>query len=235
MKIGLASYEFINHDIPFNLSQIEKAMKAAQGKADFLCFGESFLQGFDCLNWNYGHDRQIAVSAQSPILQRLCSMTMQYGVDLLFGYVEKCDDSIYSSCAFLEKGRIAHHYRRISKGWKEYEIADGHYKEGDQTKEFLYQGQRLMITLCGDMWDYPERFRTDGILIWPVYVNFTLEEWQAYEPEYAKQAFLAANRAFMINSLSKDPKSHGGAFVFAGGKTEAKLPYDMEDILIAEI
>lgn len=235
MKIGLASYEFINHDIPFNLSQIEKAMKAAQGKADFLCFGESFLQGFDCLDWNYGHDRQIAVSAQSPILQRLCGMTMQYGVDLLFGYVEKCDDSIYSSCAFLEKGRIAHHYRRISKGWKEYEIADGHYKEGDQTKEFLYQGQRLMIALCGDMWDYPERFRTDGILIWPVYVNFTLEEWQAYEPEYAKQAFLAANRAFMINSLSKDPKSHGGAFVFAGGKTEAKLPYDMEDILIAEI
>ena len=183
MKIGLVSYEFINNDILFNMSQIEKAMKCSQGKADFLCFGESFLQGFDSLNWNYEHDRQVAISSDSPIIQKLCSMTMQYGVDLLFGYMEKCDNSIYSSCAFLERGKIIHNYRRISKGWKEYKISDGHYKEGNHTVEFLYQGQKLMVALCGDIWDFPEKFKTSGILIWPVYVNFTLEEWQIYEPE----------------------------------------------------
>lgn len=234
MKIGLVSYEFINNDISFNISQIEKAMKSSQGKADFLCFGESFLQGFDSLNWNYEHDKQIAISNTSPIMQKLCSMTMQYGVDLLFGYIEKCGDSIYSSCAFIEKGKVTHNYRRISKGWKEYKISDEHYKEGSHAIEFLYQEQRLMIALCGDMWDFPEKFKTNGILIWPVYVNFTLEEWQAYEPEYAEQAVLAANHALMINSISKNPKSHGGAFVFASGKTVNKLPYDIEGILIVE-
>lgn len=50
MKIGLASYKFINQDLSFNLSQIEKAMQAAQGSVDLLCFGETFLQGFDALN-----------------------------------------------------------------------------------------------------------------------------------------------------------------------------------------
>lgn len=85
------------------------------------------------------------------------------------------------------------------------------------------------------MWDFPTKFKTNGILIWPVYVDFTLEEWQVYEPEYAEQAFLAANRTLMINSISKKPKSHGGAFVFASGKTENKLPYDFEDIMIVEV
>lgn len=235
MKIGLVSYEFINNEISFNISQMEKAMNSSQGKVDFLCFGESFLQGFDALNWNYEHDRQIAISNKSPIIQKLCSMTIQYGVDLLFGYIEKYDDSIYSSCAFIEKGKVAHNYRRISKGWKEYKISDEHYKEGNHIIEFLYQKQRLMIALCGDIWDFPEKFKTNGILIWPVYVDFTLEEWQVYETEYAEQASLAANRTLMINSISKKPKSCGGAFVFVNGKTQNKLPYDMEDILIVEI
>lgn len=235
MRIGLVSYEFINNDISFNISQIGKAMKYSRGKADLLCFGESFLQGFDSLNWSYEHDRQIAVSDDSPTMRKLCSMTVQYGIDLLLGYIEKCDDHIYSSCAFIEKGKITHNYRRISKGWKECKISDEHYKEGSHTDEFLYQGRSLMIALCGDMWDFPEKFKTNGILIWPVYVNLTLEEWQTYEPEYTEQAFLAANRTLMINSISKNPKSHGGAFVFTGGKTESKLPFDIEDILIVEV
>lgn len=235
MKIGLVSYEFINNDILFNISQMEKAMKSSQGRVDFLCFGESFLQGFDSLNWNYEHDSQVAISVDSPIIQKLCSMTMQYGVGLLFGYMEKYNNSIYSSCTLLEKGKVIHNYRRISKGWKEYKISDGHYKEGNHTVEFLYHGQKLMVALCGDIWDFPEKFKTSGILIWPVYVNFTLEEWQTYESEYAEQAFLAANRTLMINSISKKPKSYGGAFIFTNGKIEKKLPYGIEDIMIVEV
>lgn len=235
MKIGLASYEFINNDMLFNISQIEKAMEVSQSKIDLLCFGESFLQGFDSLNWDYKHDRQVAIPSNSLIIQKLCSMTIQYGVDLLFGYIEKSGDSIYSSCAFIEKGKVTHNYRRISKGWKEYKITDKHYKEGSEIVEFLYQGQRFMVTLCGDMWDFPEKFKTTGILIWLVYVDYTPEEWQVHEPEYAGQAFLAANHAFMINSISKKPVSHGGAFIFKDGKTENKLPYDIENIMVVEV
>lgn len=235
MKIGLASYEFINQNVPFNVSQMEKAMQKAQGAVDLLCFGETFLQGFDALNWNYEHDKLIAVDLKSDLMDRLCGLTLQYGVDLLFGYFEREDDRLYSSCAVIEKGRLVHNYRRISEGWKESDITDGHYQEGTETGEFLYHGKPIMLALCGDLWEFPARFRTNGLLIWPVYVNFELDEWTNYEIEYAQQAQLAARQTLMVNSLSENPKSYGGAFYFADGKLEKKTAYGREEILIVEV
>lgn len=235
MKIGLATYEFINNDIAFNLSQIEKAMKSTQGKADLLCFGETFLQGFDALSWNYDMDKHIAISRNSDIMRRLCDMTVHYGIDLLFGYIENGDDSIYSSCAVIENGKLIHNYRRISKGWKEFNITDEHYKEGTDTCEFVYRGQHFMIALCGDIWDFPERFKTNYILIWPIYVNFGLDEWSEYEMDYAKQACLVANQTLAINSISEKPKSYGGAFYFVDGKLKKRTSYGTEEILVVEV
>ena len=51
MKIGLVSYEFNNGKIEYNIKKIEKAIIFGNGKADLLCFGEAFLQGFDSLSW----------------------------------------------------------------------------------------------------------------------------------------------------------------------------------------
>ena len=61
LTIGLAQYKFINKDISFNLGQVKKAMEACKGKVDLLCFGESFLQGFDSLSWDYERDKHIAL------------------------------------------------------------------------------------------------------------------------------------------------------------------------------
>lgn len=235
MKIGLASYEFRNNDAAFNIAQMERAMKAAQNKVELLCFGETFLQGFDALSWNYETDKGIAISTDSEVMRRLCGMTTEYQVDLLFGYIEKSGDSLYSSCAVIENGELTYNYRRISKGWKEYSITDRHYQEGTETGGFSYRGQPMKIALCGDLWDFPGQFKTDGLMIWPVYVNFGLEAWPQYEAEYAAQAALAARRTLMVNSISQDPVSHGGAFYFVDGKIEKKLDYDTEDILIAEV
>lgn len=235
MKIGLASYRFINKDIAFNVSQIEKAMKSVQGKVELLCFGEAFLQGFDALSWNYEEDRQIAVSADSEIMQRLCKLTLQYKMGLLFGYIEKSGEDLYSSCAVMADGKVIHNYRRISRGWKEFSITDDHYKEGTDTSEFVFQGQSIMIALCGDMWDYPEKFKTDNLLIWPVYVNFKLEEWAQYEAEYAQQAYLAANQTLMINSISRNPDSCGGGFCFIEGRLAKRSAYNEEEVLIVSL
>ncbi len=235
MKIGLAAYQFINNNITFNLSQIECGMKSAEGKAELLCFGEAFLQGFDSMNWDYEHDKTIAFSQSSEIIRILCDFTIRYGVDLLLGYLEKEGDRLYSSCMVIENGEIIHNYRRISIGWKYYWITNEHYCEGNDSKDFLYKGRTMRIALCGDLWDAPNSFKTNGILIWPVYVNFSLDEWCKYESEYAQQAQLAASKTLMVNSITRDPECMGGVFYFSNGKIAAKLPYNTEDILFVEV
>ncbi len=236
MRLGLVSYLFENRNTAFNMSQIGKAMERMKGKADLLCFGEAFLQGFDSLCWDYEADREIAVELSSKEISQLRRWTLQYGMSLITGYIEKAEDKLYSSCIVISDGEIVHNYRRISKGWKEYSKTDSHYCEGTETGPFELYGKSITIALCGDLWDYPERFTTQHLLIWPVYVDFSVEEWENNElDEYAAQADFAAGNVLMVNSLSSDPVSHGGSFHFRDGQTAAKIPFDHEGILIVDI
>lgn len=79
MIVGLASYRFINNDLHFNLTQIERGLEAARGKASLLVFGEAFLQGFHAMNWRYEQDRNVAITQESGIMQSLRKMTVDYG------------------------------------------------------------------------------------------------------------------------------------------------------------
>ena len=179
MRIGLAAYRCENRNMAFNISQIERAMKEAQGKVDLLCFGEAFLQGFDSLDWKYEKDKETAVAQDSETMDRLRCLTVQYHTAMLVGYIEREGDTLYSSCIVLAEGKTVHNYRRISRGWKEFTRTDSHYREGDETGEFTLRGETFMPALCGDLWDFPERFRTEHLLLWPVYVDYTVEEWNS--------------------------------------------------------
>ena len=85
MTIALAPFIFTNNDLAANMAQMERGLSLARGRADLLCFGEAFLQGFDAMNWDYAHDRAVAVTQDRAEIRRLCALTQQYGVDLLFG------------------------------------------------------------------------------------------------------------------------------------------------------
>ncbi len=236
MRIGLASYRCENRNTAFNMRQIGLAMKRSEGKADLLCFGEAFLQGFDALSWDYQTDQAIALERSSETIAQLQKWTVQYGISLITGYIEKEREKLYSSCIVISDGKIIHNYRRISKGWKEYSKTDDHYCEGNETGPFRLHGKNITLALCGDLWEFPDRFRTEHLLIWPVYVNYTIEEWdQGALEEYAAQASLAAKDVLMINPIDTAPVNHGGSFHFHNGRTVAKIPFDLEEILIVEI
>lgn len=238
MIIGLAQYRFINGDIEFNLSQIKKAMESFSGKADLLCFGESFLQGFDAFSGTYEDDKNHAVTIESPEIKRIADWSKAYKTAVMFGYFEKEGDVLYSSCAVVSDGKVIHNYRRTSPSWKEKTWPEAHYREGRERRPFVLNDRAFGIALCGDLWDRDwEKFKTDAVLLWPVYVSFDLEAWATEEKEYALQASQVAKEVLMINSLSEspDPVSHGGAFYFREGETEAKLPFDTEDVLLVEI
>lgn len=237
MKIGLVSYEFNNGKIEYNIKKIEKAIISANGKADLLCFGETFLQGFDSLSWNYEIDKNIAITKDSFIMDKLKNLSEKYNIDLGIGYIEREKEKIYSSFIVIEKAKIIHNYRRITKNWKEYSITDEHYCEGKISASFIYKNREFKIALCGDMWICPEKFKTNGILLWPVYCNFSKDEWENTEQyDYAKQSKLASDNVLLVNSITKDePISAGGAYYFKNGKIENSLELDKEDILFVEI
>lgn len=237
MKIGLVSYEFNNGKIEYNIEKIEKAIISSNGSADLLCFGETFLQGFDSLSWNYEIDKSIAITKESVTMEKLKKLSEKYKIDLGIGYIEREKEKIYSSFVVIEKGKIIHNYRRITKNWKEYSITDEHYCEGEASETFIYKNREFKIALCGDMWICPEKFKTSGILLWPVYCNFTKDEWKNTEQyDYAEQSKLASDNVLLVNSITKDESiSVGGAYYFKNGKIEKSLELDKEDVLIVEI
>ncbi len=234
MRIGLASYRVENKNTEYNISQIEKAMKEAKDKVDILCFGEAVLQGFDSLCWNYEVDKEMAISTDSEIMSRIKSLTVQYNMGIAFGYIEKDGECLYSSYAVIDTGELVYNYRRISRGWKEFSRTDDHYREGTETSEFVFRGKKMMVGLCGDLWDYPERFKTENLLIWPVYVNFELDEWEQEIIDYAEQAAGIADDALMINPIDNDPVNHGGSFFFHKGELIERSQFDTESVLIIE-
>ena len=237
MKIALVSARIINRDIRYNLLQMEHYMIDAKKKgAHLVCFGETFLQGFDSLSWCFTYDKPMAISTHSSVFAEICRMSEKYGIDVLFGYIEVDGDALYSSCALVSSGKLHHNYRRISKGWKEYTKTDKHYCEGDTVEVFHYKGKKCLIGLCGDLWDFPERFALgEDLLFWPVYVSWTVEEWEnATKYQYAEQAGKCCPNTLFMNSICEGD-AFGGAVFFEKGNIKQGLPMNQEGLLIVEV
>lgn len=237
MKIALAPVKLKNKDVAFNMSQIKHYMQQAkENNAILICFGESYLQGFHCLTWNYDVDCKIAISVHSPIFQLLLNLTKEIGIDLLIGFYELDINSIYSSCALLSNGKIFHKYRYISKGWKNTSKADAHYREGNTVTCFTYHDKKCLLALCGDVWDQPKRFSLgQDLFFWLVYVGWTKEKWNSSEKNaYAKQAKYCCKTTLYVNSICIND-ANGGAALWMDGTIQAEVPMDTEKLLIVEI
>ena len=122
-----------------------------------------------------------------------------------------------SSYALIENGDIVHNYRRISKNRKDYEKSCENYREGTDTSPFLFHGVEMTVALCGDLWIYPESFRCSGLLIWPVYVNFDLDENES--GEYAKQAAMACGKRCWLTRCPRSPSAAGEPFSLRTAKS----------------
>ena len=244
MKIALAAVGFITNDIAYNLSKIEEVVKKYRDKADMILFGESFIQGFDCLSWDYSRDIDIALGKDSKSIKRIRSICKEYDTALSVGYIEKYKDRIYSSQITLDKnGEILNNFRRVSKGWKE-SIADDHYSEGDSFIKFEYMGKVLSIGLCGDLW-YEENCRKMkkldlDLVFWSVYTDFNYEEWNKnLKYEYADQAKKFCDQVLYVNSYcidgASDDIARGGAAFFKDGQIKAEIPSGKEGVLVIEV
>ena len=114
MKIGLCASENKNNDIDFNISQIEGFIeKTRSEKPDLLLFGESFLQGFYSLCFEYKKDILTALQINSEPIAKIRSIAQKEKTAIGFGFIENDHGAIFSSYMIVGKnGEMLCLYKR---------------------------------------------------------------------------------------------------------------------------
>ncbi|MDU5743548.1 MAG: nitrilase-related carbon-nitrogen hydrolase, partial [Finegoldia magna] len=85
MKISLCAVEQRLNDKVFNMKQIEKyARQEAENGADMCVFGESFLQGFECLSFVYKDDVGVPVTQNSNEIAEIRRIARENEVAISF-------------------------------------------------------------------------------------------------------------------------------------------------------
>ncbi len=245
MKIALASSPVVTKDIQYNLSSILQTIQQCTGKADLVLFGETVLQGFDCLTWNYETDCHMAVAQHNTTIAQVCAAAKQHQIAVSFGYIEKADGALFSSQIVInDQGSVIHNFHRVSVGWKEYWHTDAHYREGSNFQAFSYRGKRFSIGLCGDLWTdgRPEEMRrlNADIVLWPVWCDYNAQEWnERVKFDYARQAALCGGHVLYVNPFCADQgatdAAAGGAAWFRAGAIIQEAPAGKPNILIVEL
>ena len=245
MKFALASAPVKNRNIEFNIQAMIDAMNKIKDQADVIVFGESVLQGFDSLCWDYERDKHMAVSLEDAPIRRMCEAAKQCGIAVSFGFIERIEDALYSSQIFIgSDGEIVTVFHRVSMGWKEYSKTDDHYREGKHFKKFRYAGKSLAIGLCGDLWTdgRPEEMKALNVdvVLWPVWCDYKPDEWNSsIKYEYAEQAALCGDCVLLVNPYCADATetdaAAGGVVYFKNVSISADMSSGNSGIIIVEI
>ncbi len=244
MKCALASMGFINENIQHNKNVIIETMVKCSKEADIVIFGEAFLQGFYGPTFEVEHDKKLAVSQDSVIINEICEAAKEHEIAVSFGFIERDGDYFYSSQITINsKGEIIDIYRRVSEGWK-LPHANEKYCEGHGFHTFSYLGKKIAVGLCGDFWfdeniDEVKQLLSD-VVFWPVYTDFNYNEWNtSVKYEYAEQAGMIGGKVLYVNSLCKDKDedeiARGGSALFVDGQISREIPSGREDILLVEV
>ncbi len=245
MKIALATATVKNRNIEFNMQAMIDAMNKASGQAEVIIFGESVLQGFDCLCWDYETDKHMAVAITDAPIYRMREATKQCGIAVSFGFIERIDDILYSSQIFIgSDGEIVTVFHRVSIGWKEYDKTDDHYREGKHFEKFCFGGKSFAIGLCGDLWTdgRPEEMKAlnADVVLWPVWCDYNADKWNnSIKHEYAEQAALCGDSVLLVNPCCADPDApdvaSGGLAYFRNGSIVSELSAGNSGTMIVEV
>lgn len=246
MRVALAALGFKNGDVKYNFDVVLHTLEKLENQADFVIFGETFLQGFDGLTWNYEQDIAVALSLDDPRIHELQDKVKRTQVALCIGLFELWEGKLYDTQVTMDKsGDIIHVYRRISASWKENFVTDSRYAQGDHFSSFSLMGKTFMVGLCGDLWYEKILMEANNIksdyLIWPVYLDYSFQKWNEEEKHaYCKQASLLSRPTFLVNCYCLDKEeisyySKGGACYFDQGKIIQEIPSGGEDILLLDL
>ncbi|PKP85730.1 MAG: carbon-nitrogen hydrolase [Alphaproteobacteria bacterium HGW-Alphaproteobacteria-2] len=136
-----------------NLETIDRhASVAAAAEAEFVCFPELFLTGY-----NLGSAlRDLAEPADGPSVRRMSEIATRHGVGLIVGMPERDGDRVYNSAVAVDaRGRVAGMCRKFQLfGAVEPEI----FAPGADLTMVTMGARRIGLLICYDV-EFPELSR----------------------------------------------------------------------------
>lgn len=93
MKLVLCAGEMDNNKLDIQVNRIEKYMKLNRC-VDFLVFGESYLNGFDGLTWDYKIDIGRGISLEDDLIGKIQEMCLFYSSGLSFSFIERLENNL---------------------------------------------------------------------------------------------------------------------------------------------
>ncbi len=216
MKFALGAIEIKDFDKKHNLNEIFKLSKEAiKENCEYIFFGESALNGFDGLKFEYNHDyNKEAFNRESDFLE-IKNFCKENQIGIGFGYIEKENGLLYSSFIVFDKtGKEICNYRRISDGWYYGSTFDKNYSCGSDLGYITINNINFDIVLCGDLWteNIISMVKTskNNYILWPLYVGYDKELWKdSGKNEYLNHIKSIKKRSFFINSYDMHLKRDG--------------------------
>jgi NAD+ synthase (glutamine-hydrolysing) len=149
LRLLLAQRDLIVGDIDGNAARVlEAARSGLEARADLVMLPELALSGYppEDLLFHSGFRRQIDAA-----LERLGREAS--AIDLLFGYPEYADRTIYNSAALLRGGRIHANYRK--QVLPNYRVFDEkrYFRAGREPTLVEVRGARVALLVCEDIWE----------------------------------------------------------------------------------
>jgi N-carbamoylputrescine amidase len=212
MKLALC-VNHIRKEISQNIESMKRYIsKAALNSADCIVFSEAALTGL-INNDDPEHDLGLSYSVESIEIQNIFDFCAENKIDIVFGFFEKSDSSIYDSAVYFDHQKNKSYvYRRITEGWYGPEADKSVYKCGSGTDVFSTGIGKVSFLICGDLFDdkllEAVRINDSELVIVPFARCFAegidpVTEWNSVEKNaYAEQVKKIIKETVLVNYIS---------------------------------
>ncbi len=146
-------------DLEGNADRLERAFRtAADGRAQIAVAPEGVLEGYVVNQIIAGEAsadrmRDVAVTMNSPIIQRFECLAQELKMCLVFGFAERIEDDVFNCAVFIDDtGTIRGKYHKM-------QFAEGYHSSwwynrlGKQSRAFDTPYGRCGLMICNDRWN----------------------------------------------------------------------------------
>ena len=123
---------------------LRRINKAAQNKADVICFPEYCITGYNYLFDNESAKQAININ-NDPFVNKIKAETKDKNIDIIFGCLEQDDEDIFNSSLYISNGEILGKHRKIMEG--------GPISKGKTVDCFKTKLGSVSMILCSDIFN----------------------------------------------------------------------------------